>query len=94
MLSAVTAVIRDGERMLLARSAGATRWSFIGGGVEPGEHPADALRRSPASIGSRGSTPFSPTRWADRQRPGRRQPTQLGRSTTQNRLPSGSSIVT
>lgn len=45
MLPAVTAVIREGERMLLARSAGSTRWSLIGGAVEPGEHPADALRR-------------------------------------------------
>lgn len=45
MLPAVTAVIRDGERMLLARSAGSARWSFVGGGVEPGDHPADALRR-------------------------------------------------
>lgn len=45
MLPAVTAVIREGERMLLARSVGSTRWSLIGGAVEPGEHPADALRR-------------------------------------------------
>jgi 8-oxo-dGTP pyrophosphatase MutT (NUDIX family) len=45
LLPGVTAVIRDGERFLLARSAGSTAWSLIGGGVEPGEDPADAVAR-------------------------------------------------
>ncbi|MFJ4253948.1 NUDIX domain-containing protein [Microbacterium sp. NPDC090003] len=45
MLPGVTAVIRDGERFLLARSAGSDVWSLIGGGVEPGEEPADAVAR-------------------------------------------------
>lgn len=45
MLPGVTAVIRDGERFLLARSAGTDEWSLIGGGVEPGEEPADAVAR-------------------------------------------------
>lgn len=33
-LPAVTAVIRDGERFLLARDTG-EHWSLIGGGIEP-----------------------------------------------------------
>jgi 8-oxo-dGTP diphosphatase len=40
-------VVRDG-RVLLGRrrgAHGAGTWSFAGGGVEPGEHPADAVRR-------------------------------------------------
>lgn len=45
MLPGVTAVIRDGERFLLSRSAGGDEWSLIGGGVEPGEEPADAVAR-------------------------------------------------
>ncbi|UPL16128.1 NUDIX domain-containing protein [Microbacterium galbinum] len=45
MLPGVTAVIRDGERFLLSRSAGSDVWSLIGGGVEPGEEPADAVAR-------------------------------------------------
>lgn len=45
LLPAVTAVIRDGERFLLARDAQGGPWSLIGGGVEPGEEPTDALAR-------------------------------------------------
>lgn len=45
MLPGVTAVIRDGERFLLSRSAGSDVWSLIGGGVEPGEEPTDAVVR-------------------------------------------------
>ena len=45
MLPGVTALIRDGERVLLARSVGSEVWSLIGGGVEPGEEPADAVAR-------------------------------------------------
>lgn len=45
MLPGVTAVIRDGGRFLLARSAGSDTWSLIGGGVEPGEEPTDAVAR-------------------------------------------------
>ncbi|MFK0402564.1 NUDIX domain-containing protein [Microbacterium sp. NPDC090225] len=45
MLPGVTAVIRDGDRFLLARSGGSKVWSVIGGGVEPGEQPADAVAR-------------------------------------------------
>ena len=45
LLPAVTAVIRDGERFLLARHAHSRLWSLIGGGVEPGEDPAHALAR-------------------------------------------------
>ena len=44
LLPAVTAVIRDGEQFLLARDASGL-WSLIGGGVEPGEEPADAVVR-------------------------------------------------
>lgn len=45
LLPAVTAVIRRGDRMLLARGTGARSWSLVGGGVEPGEHPTEALIR-------------------------------------------------
>jgi 8-oxo-dGTP pyrophosphatase MutT (NUDIX family) len=45
MLPGVTAVIRDGDRFLLARHRHSGLWSLIGGGVEPGEEPADALLR-------------------------------------------------
>lgn len=45
LLPGVTAVIRDGERFLLGRAVDSAEWSLIGGGVEPGEHPAEALAR-------------------------------------------------
>ncbi len=45
LLPAVTAVIRDGSRFLLARQRDSGLWSFIGGGVEPGEDPTAALIR-------------------------------------------------
>lgn len=45
LLPGVTAVIRDGARFLLARHAHSGLWSLIGGGVEPGEEPADAVAR-------------------------------------------------
>lgn len=45
MLPGVTAVIRDRERFLLARHAHSELWSLIGGGIEPGEEPADAVFR-------------------------------------------------
>jgi 8-oxo-dGTP pyrophosphatase MutT (NUDIX family) len=45
MLPAVTAVIQDGDRFLLARHRDSHRWSLIGGGIEPGEQPYDAVRR-------------------------------------------------
>ena len=44
-LAGVTAVIRDGERFLLARHAHSGLWSLIGGAVEPGEEPSDAVMR-------------------------------------------------
>ncbi|MFC4140507.1 MULTISPECIES: NUDIX domain-containing protein [unclassified Microbacterium] len=45
MLPAVTAVIRDGDRFLLARHSDSGMWGLIGGSIEPGEHPADAMAR-------------------------------------------------
>nr|WP_104082172.1 NUDIX domain-containing protein [Cryobacterium sp. Y11] len=45
LLPGVTAVIRDGEQFLLARHAHSGLWSLIGGGVEPGEEPSDAVAR-------------------------------------------------
>ncbi|MGO4593609.1 NUDIX domain-containing protein [Leifsonia sp. 2TAF2] len=45
LLPGVTAVVRDGERFLLARHAHSGLWSLIGGGVEPGEELAAALAR-------------------------------------------------
>lgn len=45
LLPAVTAVIRDAERFLLARHSHSALWSLIGGAVEPGEEPFDAVVR-------------------------------------------------
>lgn len=45
LLPAVTAVIRDGDRYLLARQRDSDVWGLIGGGIEPGEEPADAVAR-------------------------------------------------
>jgi 8-oxo-dGTP pyrophosphatase MutT (NUDIX family) len=45
LIPGVTAVIRDGENFLLARHAHSGLWSLIGGGMEPGEEPAEALHR-------------------------------------------------
>lgn len=45
LLPAVTAVIRDGDRYLLAKHKDAHVWGTIGGGIEPGEEPADAVAR-------------------------------------------------
>lgn len=46
LLPAVSAVIRDGDgRILLARSQGDDQWALIGGGIEPGEEPLDAIIR-------------------------------------------------
>lgn len=44
-LTGVTAVIRDSDRFLLARHAHSGLWSLIGGAVEPGEEPLDAVIR-------------------------------------------------
>lgn len=45
LLPGVTAVIRNGDRFLLARQRDTERWSLIGGGVEPGETPHEAVVR-------------------------------------------------
>lgn len=45
LLPGVSAVIRDGARFLLGRHAHSDLWSLIGGGVEPGEEPTDAVVR-------------------------------------------------
>ncbi|MGO1255222.1 MAG: NUDIX domain-containing protein [Microbacterium gubbeenense] len=45
LLPGVTAVVREGERFLLARHAHSALWSLIGGGIEPGEEPLDAVAR-------------------------------------------------
>lgn len=45
LLPAVTAVIRNGPTFLLARHRDSGRWSLVGGSVEPGEEPAEALIR-------------------------------------------------
>ena len=45
MLPAVTAVIRNGDQFLLARDSHSGLWSLIGGAVEPGEEPSDAVLR-------------------------------------------------
>lgn len=48
LLPGVTAVIRDGDRFLLARQRDTERWSLVGGGTEPLEDPRDAVRREVA----------------------------------------------
>lgn len=45
VLPGVTAVIRDGEKFLLARHTHSELWSLIGGAVEPGEEPYEAVIR-------------------------------------------------
>jgi 8-oxo-dGTP diphosphatase len=45
LLPGVTAVIHDREKFMLARHRHSGLWSLVGGGIEPGEEPADALRR-------------------------------------------------
>ena len=45
LLPGVTAVIRDADRFLLARHSHSGLWSLIGGAVEPGEEPFDAVAR-------------------------------------------------
>ncbi|REJ08215.1 NUDIX domain-containing protein [Microbacterium bovistercoris] len=45
LIPAVTAVIRDGDRFLLARHSDSGMWGLIGGSIEPGEHPAGAMAR-------------------------------------------------
>lgn len=59
LLPAVSAVILDDHgRLLLARPQGDDRWALIGGGIEPGEEPREAMRREireelgvPAKVG-------------------------------------------
>ncbi|WP_228066639.1 NUDIX domain-containing protein [Microbacterium paludicola] len=48
ILPGVTAVIRDGDRFLLARQRDTARWSLVGGGVELDEQPRDAVIREVA----------------------------------------------
>lgn len=45
LLPGVTAVIRERDRFLLARHRHSGLWSLMGGAVEPGEEPAEALHR-------------------------------------------------
>jgi 8-oxo-dGTP pyrophosphatase MutT (NUDIX family) len=45
LLPGVTAVIRREDRFLIARQRDTELWSLIGGGIEPFEEPADAIRR-------------------------------------------------
>lgn len=45
LLPGVTAVIQNGDGFLLARQRDTGLWSLIGGGVEPGEDPRDAIER-------------------------------------------------
>ncbi|WP_210481053.1 NUDIX domain-containing protein [Naasia sp. SYSU D00948] len=44
-LMGVTAIVLDGDRVLLARRRDTGRWSTVSGIVEPGEHPAVAAVR-------------------------------------------------
>lgn len=45
LLPAVTAVIRNGPSFLLARHRDSGLWSLVGGSVEPGEEPTEAVIR-------------------------------------------------
>lgn len=44
-LPGVTAVVERNGRFLLCQQKGSSVWGFIGGAVEPGEEPADAVIR-------------------------------------------------
>ena len=44
-LMGVSAIVLDGDRVLLAQRADTGRWSTVSGIVEPGEHPAIAAVR-------------------------------------------------
>ena len=44
-LIGVSAIVLDGDRVLLARRSDTGRWSTVSGIVEPGEHPAVAAVR-------------------------------------------------
>lgn len=47
-------MIREGDRFLLARTAGSDEWGLLGGGVEPGEDPDEAIvRELQEEIGAR-----------------------------------------
>lgn len=48
LLPGVTAIIRQGDRFLLARQRDTEQWSLIGGGIEPGETPDEAIIREVA----------------------------------------------
>jgi 8-oxo-dGTP pyrophosphatase MutT (NUDIX family) len=49
LLPAVSVLVWDDDgRLLLVRGADTGTWQMIGGGVEPGESPADAARRETA----------------------------------------------
>ena len=48
LLPGVTAVIESGDQVLLARQRNTSRWSLIGGGIEPGEEPSAAVYREVA----------------------------------------------
>jgi len=43
--SVATALFDDAGRLLLAEEAGTGRWMTVGGGIDPGESPADAAVR-------------------------------------------------
>lgn len=45
LLPGVTAVIRREDQFLIARQRDTELWSLIGGGIDPREEPADAVRR-------------------------------------------------
>lgn len=45
LLPGVTAVIRREQQFLVVRQRDSGLWSLVGGGIEPLEDPADALRR-------------------------------------------------
>lgn len=45
LLPGVTAVIRRDDRFLVARQRDTELWSLVGGGIEPGEEPVDAISR-------------------------------------------------
>lgn len=45
LLPGVTAIIRRGDAFLVARQRDTERWSLIGGSIEPGETPQQAISR-------------------------------------------------
>ncbi len=45
LIPSVSAIVQDGDRVLLCRQVGRAHWGLVGGAIEPGETPAQAVCR-------------------------------------------------